>query len=621
MPLIEQFRNVRIFKRSRRLKGRPEWQDEIPDSQAGRDAYRIAAEHESRFSRAFLEAVRTIITPEVEKDFFEAWKTGSIREVLATLPIFVEGDEETAKAWGPFLRKINVAYFDVIDESGKVAAKELNKKFRTSAEWTMSDKPEGADEVIEKAEVAPVVPVNPYSLKWIEERGLELATQGISAQQKAVVNSIIEGALEEGLRPTDVLREIKANIGLTDREYNAVLNRRDLLDAQGYSERDAAGLTEKYRQDLLTKRAKRIARTETIAAQSQGRKAAWELAAEQGKLPDVERVWMAPPPSANPNRPCEICLELDGKTARLGEPYESLYEGAVDAPPVHPNCLPGDAAVTAFGVTAASKRWFDGDILIIRTSDDKRVVCTPNHPILGRHGWRAAYTFNVGDDVLCQRGIDDIASPLVDDEHQHAIPTVETVANLFEQLDFSQAVPVPVSPEDFHGDGINEDVAVIRSYRFLENQVSKAEVAKRSREGRFFLGGDCQLAFIRLCSFLFFLHRQLAATRRFVGRGDSPFTLSKAHMLRQVVHRFASVARLDAGEQEQPANFSTSDAPGFGQRLLAHSGHVVPRNVVNVDVQRFSGHVYNLQTQQGFYTVDTIFTHNCRCTETLRRKA
>ena len=182
------------------------------------------------------------------------------------------------------------------------------------------------------------VGVNPYSVEWVKRRGLELVTQSITAQQKVVVTNIIQDAMELGARPTDALASIKANIGLTARDATAAAKRQALHINAGISPERAETLTGKYREKLLTARAERIARTETIAAQAQGRSASWKVAQDTGALPNVQRRWMAPPPSPNPNAPCEICLELDGSTALLNEPYDSIYVGYVEGPPAHPSC-------------------------------------------------------------------------------------------------------------------------------------------------------------------------------------------------------------------------------------------------------------------------------------------
>jgi hypothetical protein len=41
---------------------------------------------------------------------------------------------------------------------------------------------------------------------------------------------------------------------------------------------------------------------------------------------------------------------------------------------------------------------------------------------------------------------------------------------------------------------------------------------------------------------------------------------------------------------------------------------VAPSKIVKIDRHSFIGHVYNLDTGQGWYISETIVTRNCRCT-------
>jgi hypothetical protein len=502
------------------------WQDQDPGTPEGRDAYAIAAKYEQTFAKAFLEAIRTQITPEIERDFRKAWKSGSPTAVINSIPFFE--DNPDSPMWERFTEKLGVAYLTVIQAAGDEATKDLNKKFKTNMDFTALPPPDDT-EVVEKAAItgamlthfydrtkrhiglvqkyctvlekagveglvergeehdsikyeepelepyiwltwrykckddgtecvlpkgmedainvatqhhilnsrhhpeyhqtktldvvdendrdaAPdeiidasgmgdldiaemvadwcamaeergntprawadksvdvrwkftpnqkkriyklidlawkasvqksmadvrqaaagmTVDVNPYSIDWVRQHGLDLVADGISPQQKEVVTNIIQQQMEIGARPTDALDQIKSNIGLTAREHQAVLNREVLHIESGLPADKIESLTGKYREKLLSARAQRIARTETIAAQAQGRKDAWLVAQDSGKLPKVQRRWLAPPPSPNPNRPCEICLDLDGKTAALKEPYESMV-GPLDGPPAHPS--------------------------------------------------------------------------------------------------------------------------------------------------------------------------------------------------------------------------------------------------------------------------------------------
>ena len=339
MPFVSYYKAARKQKRSNRLKGRPAWQDVVPDSKQGKDAYAIAAKYEKAFSRAFLDVVRNLITPEISKDFLRAYRAGNMGEALNAFPYFTEDPE--AKIWEKFTDRLAVAYGTVIQAAGDASTRDLNKKFKTNFKfYTLPPEPEaevlkGRDDV-RRAAAGMTVNINPYSIQWIKDRGLELVTQSITAQQKQVVTDTIFNAMEIGARPTDALATIKANIGLTARDAKAVARRHLLHLEQGMSPGQAEALANKYSEKLLTNRANMIARTETIAAQAQGRKAAWQVAQDSGNLPSVQRRWMAPPASPNPNRPCDICLELDGSTALINEPYDSAYIGYIDGPTAHP---------------------------------------------------------------------------------------------------------------------------------------------------------------------------------------------------------------------------------------------------------------------------------------------
>lgn len=436
MGLVQYFRAARILKakRSKRLKGRPQWQDTVPDTKQARDTYAIAAKHESAFARAFLSVVRSLITPEIERDFKEAWKTGSPTAIINSIPYFEEDPD--AETWEKFTDQLSAAYLTVIQEAGAAATRDLNKQFKTDMTFYALPPESETEEIVEKqhykkypeqrkavntvnnairdgrlerrpceicgkasveahhddyskplevrwfcrkhhlkhhvdkrvaakkklekqiglkpralvfseevqksmadvrtAARGMTVDVNPYSIQWVNEHGLELVTQTITVQQKTVVTDIIIRAMEMGLRPTDALDSIKENIGLTNRDFWATIKRKQLhLDA-GLSNERAEALTSKYREKLLTARANMIARTETVKAQAQGRQDAWKVAQDSGNLPEVQRRWITAPPSPDPNRPCEICLDLDGTVAKLGEPYESIVGPVMGPGDTHP---------------------------------------------------------------------------------------------------------------------------------------------------------------------------------------------------------------------------------------------------------------------------------------------
>ena len=82
MPLVQAYKAAR---RSRRLKGRPEWQDVLPPEKELRDAYAIAARHVNRFSRAFLGVSRGLLTDDVIRRLRAALRDGTVEEAVAAI--------------------------------------------------------------------------------------------------------------------------------------------------------------------------------------------------------------------------------------------------------------------------------------------------------------------------------------------------------------------------------------------------------------------------------------------------------------------------------------------------------------------------------------------------------
>lgn len=284
-------------------------------------------------------------------------------------------------------------------------------------------------------------------------------------------------------------------------------------------------------------------------------------------------------------------------------------------PPYHPHCLPGDALITAAGrVTAVSKRWFDGDVVVIATASGKRLTATVNHPVLTRRGWLAAGLVDVGDEVVAR--VDAVAvggGALVDDQHQDVPASIAEVVDAFLGSREVAAREVPLSAEDFHGDGVGSDVAVIGADRQLWNRVDAAGEQIR---------GDQRLQFAA------------AAATGLLGDGGSDLALETARdttecsvcggsvraalLRRELCHANdvggARASALDAGTDQPAVNDVAGDAELARQIEDGSTGEVFGDKVLIVERVRYAGHVYNLETDRGHYTANGIVTHNCRCT-------
>jgi hypothetical protein len=353
MAYVSQYDNLRIFKRQRRIK-KPIWQTQPPRNKQAAETYAIAAKFQPRFARTFLEAVKDLLPDRMPSEFKDAFDRGSDSGAIAALPLFDTGSELN-ETQAKFTGKLETAYAAVLEASGSVTMQDTNKEFGTKLGFSIVNKAEGDFEDLEdlledvaaptvarsaaaEAALGIVVPVNPYSIKWMKEQSLKLVTDGVSKQQMEVVKETLVDSFERGLRAETAYKEIKQNIGLTGRDARAVKRRRRYLKDNEFPKPQVERLTDKYSNALLKRRAELISRTETIQAQARGRADAWRIAEESGNLPKVERVWVSAPPSPNPNSPCDTCLDLDGQTAPVNGQYESL-EGPIDGPTAHPGCV------------------------------------------------------------------------------------------------------------------------------------------------------------------------------------------------------------------------------------------------------------------------------------------
>lgn len=331
MTLVQQYAGLRVWKARK-----PEWQDVKPDTPEGRETYAIAAKFESRFARVWSEAVKEMLPAKIPKGFREAIGQQSVVEAFQIL------DPLRDKAFEQFCINIENEYAAVIQASGDEATEDLNKRFKVNLGFAIA---KSMKDVREAAKLF-TIPVNPYSIEWMESRSLQLV-KDFKQQQTETIQEILSRNFEEGMRAELVYEDIKDNIGLLPRELQAVENRKALMVEQGYTKTEIKSHAAWYRNELLKQRAERIARTETIQAQARGRLDAWKVARDAGRLPPVEREWHAPPPGPSPNRPCKICIDLHGKRAGLSGTYASAYLGAVETPPAHPNCRCSEVLVRA----------------------------------------------------------------------------------------------------------------------------------------------------------------------------------------------------------------------------------------------------------------------------------
>lgn len=368
---------------------------------------------------------------------------------------------------------------------------------------------------------------------------------------------------------------------------------------------------------------------------------------------------------------CPYCNSLDGRVISIHGNFvlagEELKPEGVDKPltfstnighpPAHQGCLAGGSLVLSRdGITGASKRWYDGDVVVIGTSGGHKLTCTPNHPILTSSGWIAAGALNIGGDVICdgsgKRG------SVCNGDNEDVPARIEDVAEAFLGSGKAFAMPVPVSAEYFDGDGAGSKIAVIGTdcllmdgdYSAIEEHVAKSDFVRRDADPPFLSCPRCMTLF----------GESLSASRGGpVSPGSLGATFRDGHLTGTDKAGLTATSGMDSAFEQVTTYNASSDTKTLGDGIFGFAGQVKGGNsldgqvdslgrrnavgmqasrdnslsdtqlardildglagpvlvdqVVNIERTPFHGYVYNLQTPKGFYAAESIITHNCDC--------
>lgn len=370
--------------------------------------------------------------------------------------------------------------------------------------------------------------------------------------------------------------------------------------------------------------------------------------------------WRASPS----RRTCCVCLAMDGREFSLEEPM-----------PAHVNCFPAGTMVLAPPVVASTARWYEGEIVEIETVSGNLLTVTPNHPILTPEGWVAAGLLHEGSDVISARDAQAILRTVNPDD-DHIPAAIEQVAESLRRTSGVVSVTVPAAPEHFHGDGEGSEVDIVYADRLLGDGLNPASLKPFLEEQ--FAGRDMGLSRLsRLGALSLLFDRLFTSTRRSVRSLSVALMIFRRSCLRQqpislkgrsdgharqlqptadniardtkgfsqlflgltspVAHGNLDFGQIglcsrcgtalrggdgipgllitpDATHDQEPAQSLPGDAVLAGQILTAFASQIVTDRVLKLSIRRFAGHVYNLETKEGWYIANNIITHNCRCT-------
>ncbi len=324
-------------------------------------------------------------------------------------------------------------------------------------------------------------------------------------------------------------------------------------------------------------------------------------------------------------KPCPRCIALAGQTFTI--------EGARGIIPVHPRCLPGDAIITASpGITGSTKRHFKGDVIVFTTASGKKLTCTPNHPVLTQRGFLPAHLVDKDLDSLRRLTGDRKFFSGVNDEHVPA--SIEEISEAFLGSGDVVSMPVPVTAPDFHGDGMDGQVAIIGTNRFLRDG-SFSEFDHQLFEQNVVVADVPLSRFDGLGAPAFFLKALRPATSRDVSGGGQRLSLDFGELADSQTVCLFPASHGHAERHDAPPDGASVNPVFSSQSLLAGPGPVqagdlgirqgvaaiasfliaqtLPDKIVSIDVQGFCGHVFNLETAGGWFSSDGLIVSNCQC--------
>jgi SPP1 gp7 family putative phage head morphogenesis protein len=229
-------------------------------------------------------------------------------------------DASVAFQWEEFITSLNRVVPNLANQvaaSANISAKDLPKRISIESNFTAAD---------------------PRAVAWAQQRaGARIA--GITKESQKAVAEAISSGLKTALTRGEVVERLRNIVGLDARQARALgnfyeKNLQQLLE-EGYTYEEAVEevtkLSKQYRERLLTQRATRIARTETLAAANAGRMLSWAEADARGLLPpDSVKRWK----TATDERTCPVCRPLHN----VAVPWQGIFTTGDMMPPAHPNC-------------------------------------------------------------------------------------------------------------------------------------------------------------------------------------------------------------------------------------------------------------------------------------------
>jgi hypothetical protein len=304
-------------------------------------------------------------------------------------------------------------------------------------------------------------------------------------------------------------------------------------------------------------------------------------------------------------------------------------------------CLIGSTPVSSGVVWAVHRRTYKGRGARIRTKRGREFTATPNHPVLTLRGWVRADGLNEGDYLVCD-GRQQYARPSREkDNAGHPSTFTQVFDALAEVGVFERRAG---RQDDFHGDGMDGEVDVLRPYgelrlgcfapvykprakqiftpsddvlfckcgRLLRASTSECRIGLRTRSQHDSMIDEAFRNERLRCA-----DGLADALDRFTGRVSSDDLIGRdvrsepmTDVLREVNPSRFRIGSTEAALAEQFVNEAPMRVQGCCHLVARHPAQIEFDRLVDIQITTIEGHVFNLSTEDGYFTADGVYVAN-----------
>jgi len=311
-----------------------------------------------------------------------------------------------------------------------------------------------------------------------------------------------------------------------------------------------------------------------------------------------------------------------------------VWKSTLDSRTSH-TCFPGSTLPLPIGnLLGISRRLWNGDVVVVTTASGKKLRATPNHPVLTARGWRAIQELQPGADVLYRVTGDVGRVPSTKDVEMPA--SFSTIFDSLNKPAFSDVFVESTSEIDFHGDGMAgyHEVNQPRSECDLRLALEAAFGEQVTKQLLVFVGVPGRLPSERKPKPVLVGLGLVNVPPEFgarpiedgvkpgladlgypadvcrLGAGDEH--LNDLRFIRAACHIATTKSGHDASALKDARHGGGRDSVETTDRCCGLPSGVAPDDVVSVEREFFSGHVFNLSTSTESYIADGFVVHNCR---------